>query len=69
MTERATDEPADADLAGWAKAVAAAVTPAELVRLVADYREQVRNPRRAAADREFAERRADALAKFTRRLS
>ena len=56
-----------ADVAAWAKALAAAVTPAELARLVKDYREQARNPRRSAADREFAKRRGNALAKFTNR--
>src|SRR5712691_3507586 len=67
MPEKLKDRESDADLAAWAKDVAAAVTPAELVRLVKDYREQARNSRRSEADREFAKRRGKALAKFVKR--
>ena len=66
MTKKTTDIENDADLSAWAKGVAAAVTPAELVRLVKDYREQARNPRRSEADREFAKRRGNALARFVK---
>lgn len=66
MPEKLKDRESDADLAAWAKGVAAAVTPVELARLVKDYREQARNPRRSEADREFAKRRGNALAKFVK---
>ena len=69
MTEKLKDRESDADLAAWAKALAAAVAPAELARLVKDYRQQGRNLRRSAADREFAKRRGNALAKITNRQS
>ena len=69
MPDKTTDIETPADLAAWAKALAAAVTPAELARLVKDYREQARNPRRSAVDREFAKRRGNALAKITNRHS
>lgn len=54
----------DSELATWAKELAKAVRPDELARLVKDYREIARNPRRSADDREFAKRRADALSEF-----
>ena len=66
MTKKSLELESSADLAVWAKALAAAVTPAELARLVKDYREQARNPRRSADDREFAKRRGNALAKFVK---
>ena len=63
MPDKLKDIESTADLTAWAKDVVGAVTPAELVRLVKDYREQARNPRRSASDREFAKRRGNALAK------
>ena len=66
MPDKTTDIESKADLVAWAKDVAGAVTPAELARLVKDYREQTRNTRRSAADREFAKRRGNALAKLSR---
>ncbi len=66
MPDKTTDIETTADLAEWAKGVAGAVTPAELARLVKDYREQSRNNRRGAADREFAKRRGNALAQFVK---
>lgn len=63
MPDKLKDIESTADLAVWAKEVAGAVTPAELARLVKDYREQARNSRRSEADREFAKRRGNALAK------
>ena len=67
MSDKTKELETPADLAVWAKALAAAVTPVELARLVKDYREQARNPRRSADDREFAKRRGNALAKITNR--
>ena len=67
MTEKLKERETPADLAAWAKELAAAVTPAELAGLVKDYRQQARNKRRGAADREFAKRRGNALAKITNR--
>ena len=64
MSDKTKELETPADVAAWAKALAAAVTPAELARLVRDYREQARNPRRSADDREFAKRRGNALAKL-----
>ena len=64
MPDETTELETPADLAAWAKGVAGAVTPAELARLVKDYREQARNSRRSEADREFAKRRGSALAKI-----
>ncbi len=61
-----SDTESSAYLATWAEGVAASVTPVELTRLVKDYREQSRNTRRSAADREFAKRRGNALAKLSR---
>ena len=69
MPDKTKELETPADVAAWAKALAAAVTPAELARLVKDYREQARNPRRSADDREFAKRRGNALAKITNRHS
>lgn len=46
MPQKTNEVETPADLTAWAKGVAAAVTPAELARLVKDYREQSRNPRR-----------------------
>jgi hypothetical protein len=66
MPDKSKDIESNADLAAWAKEVAGAVTPAELARLVKDYREQARKPRRSEADREFAKRRGNALAKFVK---
>ncbi len=66
MPDKLKDIESTADLAAWAKEVAGAVTPAELARLVKDYREQARKPRRSEADREFAKRRGNALAKFVK---
>lgn len=68
MTKRASKKPTDAELTAWLNGVAAAVTPAELGRLVADCREPGRKPRRAVADREFAKRGGNALAKFAKRV-
>lgn len=67
MPDKTTELETPADLVAWAKGVADAVTPAELARLVKDYREQARNSRRSAADREFAKRRGNALAKYDKR--
>lgn len=64
MPDKVKELESPAELAAWAKELAKAVTPAELARLVADYREQARNRRRSADDREFAKRRAEALAKY-----
>ena len=64
MPDKTTESETPADVVAWAKALAAAVTPAELARLVKDYREQARNTRRSAVDREFAKRRGNALAKI-----
>ena len=66
MANKTTDTEDDAYLTAWAKEVAESVTPAELARLVKDYREQARNWRRSEADREFAKRRGNALAKFVK---
>ena len=65
-TKKTTNIENDTDLAAWAKGVAAALTPAELVQLVKDYRQQARNSRRSEADREFAKRRGNALAKVVK---
>lgn len=67
MPQKTNEVETPADLAAWAKEVSGAVTPAELARLVKDYREQARNSRRSEADREFAKRRGNALAKFVKR--
>ena len=69
MPDESKDQDTDDYLAEWAKGVAAAVTPAELARLVTDYREQAGNPRRSADDRTFADRRAQALANCQKRNS
>lgn len=69
MSDEAKNLESSADLAAWAKALAAAVMPAELARLVKDYREQARHSRRSVDDREFAKRRANALSKFWKRNS
>lgn len=69
MPDKTTELETPADLAAWAKDVAGAVTPAELARLVKDYREQAQNSRRSEADREFAKRRGNALAKFVKQTS
>ncbi len=69
MPDKLKDIESTADLTAWAKDVAGAVTPTELARLVKDYREQARNPRRSEADREFAKRRGNALAKFDKPTS
>ena len=69
MTNKTTDLESDDYLTAWAKEVAAAVTPAELAKLVKDYRELASNPRRSADDRTFADRRAKALAKHKKRNS
>ena len=66
MTNKTTETETAAYLTAWAKGVAASVTPAELARLLKDYREQARNSRRSADDREFAKRRGNALAKFVK---
>jgi hypothetical protein len=58
--DAATDS--DAYLTAWAKQLAKSVTASELAKLVKDYRQQARNSRRSAADREFARKRAKALA-------
>ena len=68
MPDTMPDTEPNAYLAGWAQQVAASVTPDELARLVKDYREQSRNPRRSAADREFARKRAKALAGCEKRI-
>ena len=62
MPDDTPDIETDAELTAWAEAVAASVTPEELARLVKDYQVQAQNKRRSAADREFARRRAKALA-------
>lgn len=67
MPEKLKDRESDADLAAWAKGVAAAVSPAELARLVKDYRSQARNSQHSESDREFAKRRGNALARFVER--
>ena len=67
MPDKLNDIESPADVAAWAKGVAKAVTPAELARLVKDYREQARNSRRSEADREFAKRRGNALSKLVKR--
>lgn len=64
MADKTPETETDAYLTAWAKGVAESVTPDELARLVKDYREQSQNKRRSAADREFARRRAKALADF-----
>jgi len=69
MTEKPTDTEDAAYLTEWAKGVAESVAPAELDQLVKDYREQARNLRHSEADREFAKRRANALAKCVKRNS
>ncbi len=69
MADKTTDIETTADLAAWAKALAAAATPDELARLVKDYRQQARNPRRSAEDRTFAKRRGNALSKFVKQNS
>lgn len=66
MPDKLKDLESTAELAAWAKGVAGAVTPAELARLVKDYREQARNSRRSEADRDFAKRRGNALANFVK---
>ena len=67
MSDKTKELETPAELATWAKGVAKSVTPAELARLVKDYREQAGNPRRSADDRTFADRRAKALAKCQKR--
>ena len=42
MSKKSQEPESLADLAAWAKALAVAVTPAELARLVKDYRMQAR---------------------------
>ena len=59
----------DAYLTTWAEQIAATVTPDELARLVKDYRQQARNARRSADDREFARRRAKVLSELLKRNS
>lgn len=66
---KTSETESSAYLTTWAEGVAASITPAELARLVKDYREQARNTRRSAADREFAKRRGNALAKLSRQNS
>ncbi len=63
MPDKTNDFETTADLAAWAEAVSASVTPGELARLVKDYRERSQNKRRSAADREFAWRRWKALSR------
>ena len=62
MPDKTPETETDAELTAWAKGVAASVTPDELARLVKDYREHAQSKRRSSADREFARRRAKALA-------
>lgn len=69
MARKQPEPEVGADLTAWATGVASAVTAAELARLIKDYREQARNSRRSAADREFAKRRGNALAQLVKRNS
>lgn len=69
MPDKTPETETDAELTAWAEAVVASVTPDELARLMKDYREQSQNKRRSAADREFARRRAKALAEVPKRNS
>ena len=64
-----TDQDTDDYLTEWAAGVAATVMPEELTQLVKDYRNQARIKGRSAADREFARRRAKALAEVSQRNS
>jgi hypothetical protein len=69
MPKPTTNTETDAYLIGWAKQLAATIDRDELARLVKDYRQQARNKRRSADDREFARRRAKALAELVTRNS
>ena len=69
MPKPTTNTESDAYLTGWAKQLAATITPDELATLAMGYRQQARNKRRSADDREFSRRRAKALAEFVTRNS
>ena len=69
LPDKTPETETDAELAAWAEAVVASVTPDELASLMKDYRKQAQNKRRSAVDREFARRRAKALAEVKKRNS
>ena len=67
MSDKTKELETPAEFATWAKDVAKSVRLAELARLVKDYRQQARNKRRGAADRDFARKRGNVLAKLQKR--